>query len=346
MKIPHSKPFFSSLDDTALQEVLADRFVTTGLRAQDLGRQVAELVGKEWGIALQSGTDALTAALALLNLQPGDRVAVPAYICSAPLDALAMLDLEPVPVDVDWSSLGIAVDRVNQTADLKAVIGAHLFGVPAPLSGISQPDLIEDCAQTLMIGGDDGPVGAAGRLTVCSFYGTKLLTSGHGGILAGDEPDLFDRAMALFTHDQQEEWQPHYHFLMSDLNAALGLSQLAQLPELIAARRKIAGSYTYALTGSEKLPNSIFSRFLVAAEGNADELIEEFTTVGIEAKRPVFKPLYRYLGYADEEFPVACRAHEKIVSVPLYPGLTEGELDLVITFLEKHRDDMRCWPSA
>lgn len=347
IKIPHSKPYFDRYDKDALLEVLHDEFITNGEKAAELGRLTAGLLDKNWGIATQSGTDALTASLSLLNLKPREKVLVPAYICSAPLDALAFFNLRPEPVDIDRKTLAVCVDSVNEKKKVGTVIAAHLFGIPAPFHKIEKVNLIEDCAQTLGLKSGGKNVGAFGRLSICSFYATKLLATGHGGLLAGNEPELFEKAISLFTHDKREEWFPHLHFLMSDLNAALGISQIKKLHDLIRKRKNIAKRYIQALTGSARLADSIYSRFLVIAENpDADKMIKRFQKAGIEAQRPVYKPLYKYLNLDDKKFPNAKWAHDCVISVPIYPGMPETDVEEIEQFLELNKNDLRCWPPA
>lgn len=345
-KIPHSSPFFDADDEKELVSALRDRYVSSGGRAEKLGRLGAELLGKKWGFPTQSGTDALTSAFYLLGVKENDRVAVPAYICSAVLDALAVFRAVPAPVDIEKETLALSPELVNVEKNIKAVIAAHLFGIPASLEKIKNKNLIEDCAQTLAFKNSEGvPAGESGRISICSFYATKLLTTGHGGLIAGNEEKLRLRAENLFSHDKQKKWFPHFHFLMSDLNAALGIAQILKIRSFIAERRKIAGRFTKALTGSGKIADSIFSRFLIAVMGHGiEKMILKFEDFGIEAKRPVFKPLYRYLGKKDREFPNSKWAHDHIVSVPLYPGMNENEIQIIEEFLEKNRNEVCCWP--
>jgi dTDP-4-amino-4,6-dideoxygalactose transaminase len=344
MKIAHSKPYFDDSDLHSVSEVLKKRFVSAGDLCREFGQQMSGALNRKWGIPTQSGTDALTAALKLTGGDKG-KVLVPAYICSAVLDALAANNLEPVPVDVDRKTLSISTEIAN-SLDVSIVVGAHLFGIPAPFERLENKILIEDCAQTLDPEQKFG-VGTNGKFVVCSFYATKLLTTGHGGMLLGDCPGDYEKAMNLFVHDKQEAWTPHWHFLMSDFNAALGITQLNKLPGFLEERQKIAGRYIRALTGGENMPSSFFSRFLVAVEDDSiDSMIEHFNDQGIEAKRPVYKPLYRYLNRADKDFPNAAWADKHIISVPIYPGMEEGEIDKVESFLEKNKNALRCWPSA
>jgi len=348
MKIVHSKPCIDYMDVEKIGNVLRSGFLSTGPQCGKFGTACSRILGKNWGIPTQSGTDAITAALRLLKLGKNAKIAVPAYICSAVLDAVRIEGITPVPLDIEKDTLSISPALVNEFAGASAVIGAHLFGIPAPLNRIRNKNLIEDCAQTLGIKNRDGIiVGAMGKFSICSFYATKLLTTGHGGLLAGDSVKIQRTAMRLFTHDKQDKWEPHLHFLMSDFNATLGLSQVAKLGNFIARRKIIAARFVAAL-GGKKIPLSIFSRFLVVPEkeGLTDKIIEELSNKGIEAKKPVFKPLYKYMGLKDKDFPNSCWAHRNIISIPIYPAMEETEVQIIEETLQEKKNVLRCWPSA
>ncbi len=346
MKINHSKPYFDNEDSNSILRVLKDNFISSGKVAEELGKSGASCLGKQYGIATQSGTDALTAAFRVMNLPEGSEVAVPAYICSAPLDALSISGLRPVPVDIDKKNLAISIEKSNDGKKFPALLAAHLFGIPAPFHLLENENIIEDCAQTLGVEIDGRRIGSMGKFSTCSFYATKLLTTGHGGLVAVNDIDLYESMLKLMNHDKQEEWSPHLHFLMSDLNASLGITQLAKLDSMIVKRKDIASRFLKAMGNPGNISYSIYSRFLVISDGDIDDMINKFMQAGIEAKRPVHKPLFRYLGLEPSEFPNAQWAHDNIISVPIYPGLTEPEIDYIETFLENNKNELRCWPPA
>jgi dTDP-4-amino-4,6-dideoxygalactose transaminase len=134
---------------------------------------------------------------------------------------------------------------------------------------------------------------------------------------------------------------------MSDFNASLGLSQFARLPSFISRRKELAKRFTHALTGSENTARSMFSRFIVVVEKkNFEAVAERFGRSGIEVKRPVFKPLYMLMGFGDRKFPNSRWAHDSIISVPIYPSMPEEDICRIEEFLEKNKNEMRCWPPA
>ncbi len=342
--IQHSLPYFDNEDMKAVSRVLKNRYVTSGPENEKLGLECAKALGRKWGIALQSGTDALILALALLKLAPGSRIAVPAYSCSAILDAAAANQLKPVPVDCSRETLAVEPATANAVEDTRATVAAYICGIPAAFENI-KGTLIEDCAQLIGLEGTDRP-GSKGRFAICSFYGTKLLAAGHGGLLSGNNAKDYDAAMSMLKHDKRENWKPRLHFLMSDLNAALARSQLKKLPRFIKERRTLAGKYAAALDENPPRPDRIYGRFLVKVENSLSKMTEKMNENAIEAKRPVFKPIYKYLGYPDSRFPNSAWAHDNILSVPLYPGMPDEDINKICAFLKRNKNEMRCWPPA
>jgi dTDP-4-amino-4,6-dideoxygalactose transaminase len=130
---------------------------------------------------------------------------------------------------------------------------------------------------------------------------------------------------------------------MSDLAAALGSSQLAKIDLLLRERRALALRYAEALNANGIDRNCAYSRFLVVAD-NAEAMIGAFQAAGIEAKRPVYKPLHLLLGRPADAFPTATWAHDHIVSIPVYPGMAEEEVACITAFLREHAHALRCWP--
>ncbi|MDP6483086.1 MAG: DegT/DnrJ/EryC1/StrS family aminotransferase, partial [Nitrospinota bacterium] len=179
-----------------------------GLQTRAFEQAVAGQTGTAWGIAVTSGTTALHLALLGLGVGAGDRVVLPSFVCVALLHAIRYVGAEPIVVDVDPETMNLDPDALKHTAPagLKAVIVPHMFGLPAPVDAILSLGIpvIEDCA--LAIGATDHgrPVGGQGSLGICSFYATKMLATGEGGMVVGQDSALEARIQDLRDYDQPD----------------------------------------------------------------------------------------------------------------------------------------------
>jgi dTDP-4-amino-4,6-dideoxygalactose transaminase len=160
-----------------------------------------------------------------------------------------------------------------------------------------------------------------------------MLTTGQGGAVLTDDADLENRIDDLVRYDNREVYEERFNYAMSDLNAALGRSQLKLLPGFIKRRREIADRYNSALAGTvaacPDLSGHVAYRYLIRLPECASDFLEKMVREGIEAKRPVYQPLHRYRGLPDSAFPGATAIHENGASLPIYPSLTDSEVDRV-----------------
>ena len=132
---------------------------------------------------------------------------------------------------------------------------------------------------------------------------------------------------------------------MSDLNAALGCSQAEKLNKMIRKRQEIAAIFAAAL-GGKNLENCIYSRFIAICRNPVSKTVEKFTAAGIEAKKPVYKPLFSYLEYPEDAFPNAVWADRHIISIPIYPAMTRKEIMHIEQFLRRNKDEVYSWAPA
>lgn len=339
--IPHSRPAIAQDEIDAVTDVLQSGRLAQGAVVERFERGLAAYLGVAGGVAVNSGTMALEVALRVLGIGPGDEVILPSYVCSAPWQAVQrvgaharLVDIEPDTFQID---AGLA--RAAITSKTRAIIVPHLFGLPADLTALERlgVPLIEDCAQTLGALEQGRPVGSAGVLTVCSFYANKLLCAGEGGMVLSNDSVLLEMARALREYDGAPALNPLASNLkMSDMQAAVGVAQLARLPELIARRVCLARQYHEALAGAAvTLPavpsgrSHVYYRFVVRLSRNrsaSDELsqcIGRLERQGVQCRKPVFRSLHRYLGL--EGFSGSEAAEDTALSVPLYPALADEE---------------------
>lgn len=328
-RIPHSRPTVGPREEEALRRVIESRQLSAAGEVRAFEEEVARVVGVRGGVATSSGTAALHLVLLALGLGPGDEVVVPSYVCSAVLYAVLHTGARPVVVDVRPEDFNIDPEGVRRarTPRARALIVPHVFGAAADLEALSRCGLpvIEDVAQALGAHYGGRPVGSFGVASICSFYATKLITSGgEGGMVLSDDPVLLRRVRALSAPDGRSGGL-RFNYKMTDLGAAVGRIQLNRLPEFLAARRELAACFEGELRGQglalpRALPpaDHVYFRYVVRHPA-AGILLRALRTRGIEAKRPVKRPLHRILGAGD--CPVADAVHRSSVSLPLYPSL-------------------------
>jgi dTDP-4-amino-4,6-dideoxygalactose transaminase len=317
-------------------------WVAPGPEVAAFERELGGRLGVEAVAAVSSGSAALELALRALGVGPGDEVVIPTYVCDALYQAVRRTGAAPVLADADPGTLSLsAADaRARLTPRTRCVIVPHAFGLavdPAPFRALGVP-LLEDCAQALGARFDGRPVGTLGTLAVCSFYATKLLTTGEGGAVAGPAA-LVERVRDARDYDEREDLAPRFNAGLSDLAAALGRSQLARLDAFLARRRAIAARYRERLRGipcavpADVGPRHAYHRFVVQVERPPQAVQAALATRGVAARRPVFRPAHRALGLGG--FPVADRLWDQALSIPCYPTLTDGEVDTVAATLRE-----------
>jgi perosamine synthetase len=266
---------------------------------------------------------------------PGDEVVLPAYACSALGNALRYVGARAVLADVG-EDLAMAprsaIRRLSRNT--RAVVLVHPFGHPVDVQPFLEWEipLVEDCAQALGARHEDGPAGSAGTVAVCSFYATKEVATGEGGMVVADHEPVLAAARAIRSGTGDHPMA--FNFKLTDLAGALGLAQLARLDEFVDRRRGIARRYDEALSGTAlRIPlrdpgvEPSFSRYVVRAP-NAGALIEGLSHRGVEAKRAIADPLVLRADQAD--YPEAARAFAECVSLPIFPSLGDDEVGLVV----------------
>jgi dTDP-4-amino-4,6-dideoxygalactose transaminase len=316
--------------------------VAAGPEVAAFEQELTARLGTEAAVAVSSGSVALELALRALAVGAGDEVLIPTYVCDALHHAVVRTGATPVLVDADPATLSLAAAdaRTRLTARTRAVIVPHAFGLAvdlAPFLALGVP-VIEDCAQTLGARLDGRPVGSLGTLAVCSFYATKLLTTGEGGAVAGPAA-LLARVRDARDYDERDDLAPRLNAKLSDLAAALGRSQLARLDAFIARRRALAARYRERLAGVgctvpvESGPRHVYHRYVVEVDRPPATVQAALAARGVAARRPVYRPAHRALGLPG--FPEADRLWARALSLPCYPTLADAEVDAVAASLRE-----------
>ncbi|MFH1079521.1 MAG: DegT/DnrJ/EryC1/StrS aminotransferase family protein [Pseudomonadota bacterium] len=332
--IPHSRPTLDEEDRQAVLNVLQVGRLVQGEQVAGFEADLSAMIGTSHAAAVSSGTAALHLALMALGAENGDEVICPSYVCSALLHAIRCVKATPVIADIERDTFNIDVQDVKEriTSKTKAIIVPHLFGLPADMAGILSLGIpvIEDCAQAPGSRFRDCFTGSFGVISIFSFYATKVIAAGEGGMALSNDPSLIEKIRDLRDYDEREEDALHYNYKMTDMQAALGRSQLRKIDGFIKRRREIARHYDLILNEAGiPIPvtppemEHIYYRYVVLLD-QAEAFIEIMNQSGVACRRPVFKPLHRYLGLSG--YFMTDDVWKKAVSIPIYPSLTEHEL--------------------
>lgn len=310
---------------------MASGCVAQGREVAAFEEEVAAVVGRRHGVAVSSGTAALHLALTALGVGHSDRVLIPSYVCAALYHAVRAVDAEVQLADVDGTTGNL--DSDHGVGDAAAAIVPHMFGRPAAaVAGLARrTSLIEDLAMAL---GTTG-VGTTGIAAVCSFYATKVITSGgEGGMVLTDDDGLAQAVRGLREYDGLAVDRRRHNYKLTDVAAAIGRVQLDRLDELISRRRSLAALYDRGLADLPvwRPPVSAAAnhfRYVIGFDGDIEVAIAGLARAGITAHRPVPEPLHRALQEAGD-FAGTDRMWRTALSVPLYPALEDADAERIV----------------
>jgi dTDP-4-amino-4,6-dideoxygalactose transaminase len=339
--IPHNRLTFGDPECDAILRTVRSGQWAQGPRVRELEAALVRMVGVQHAVCVSSGLSALRLALGALGIRSGEKVMVPAYSCVALANAVLAWGATPVPVDVDAVHWNIepkqCVDNIASSRP-RAIIAVNTFGVPAPVQEIlsTEVPIIEDCAHAfgLKVGGQ--PLGSRTQVGIISFYATKLIGGGEGGAVLTNSHEIADFVRSARDYGDQAADAHRMNDKMNDLEASLVLAQLERLPEMIAAREVVAHRYLALLSSSAprggfRLPADtsprVWYRFaLEMLTKSAETVTTGLRHFGVCAASPM--PDWRPAG--SSAAPAADRAYRRLVSLPLYPTLTQHEQDSVV----------------
>ncbi len=342
--IPHSRPTIGREEKRACLKVLESLQIAQGRKVAEFERRFCRLTGRRYGVAVHSGSTALALALRVLGVGDGDEVILPSYNCAALLHAVEAVDAKPVLVDIEPEDYNFSLSGIRAAAGAKtkAVIAAHLFGRPGRIRELLRLGIpvIEDATQALGARAGGKPAGSFGAVSIFSFYATKMMTTGEGGILLTDSRRLAGRLADLRDYDKKNSHRFRMNAKMTDIQAAIGIEQLKKLPFFIRRRREIAGLFRKALEGAgvglppeDACRDHVYSRFVVGVRKRPGEVLRRLRRAGLDAKSPIYKPLHRALRLPAASFPQTARAVREVISVPIYPSMTDRECRKVCAVL-------------
>lgn len=335
--ISHSRPTLDQDDYRHVMNVLKSGRLVQGEQVVRFEQNLSSFIGVKKGVAVSSGTAALHLSLIAIGVGKKDEVIIPSYVCPALLNAVMYVNAVPVIADIDRSTFNIDADDLKKriTKKTKAIIVPHMFGLAAEIDKIVSFGIpvIEDCAQSIGALYQGHHTGTFGVCSIFSFYATKMLATGEGGMVLSDDDGLVKIIRELRDYDEKDFYSVRYNYKMTDIQAAIGISQLKKVSSFIEKRRKIADLYDSKLQKTFLIPEvpegrkHIYYRYVLLLD-NASGFIKEMKKKGIECNRPVFKPLHKYLGLSG--YPATEEIWNKAVSIPIYPSLSDEEIRRII----------------
>ena len=331
--ITHSRPTLGPEEKRAVEAVLDSGEIAQGEKVASFEKSFCEFTGRRYAVAVSSGTAALQLSLLALGIGRGDEVILPSFTCVALLHALDSVGARPVLTDIDLHDFNLSLSEVKKKIrrKTKAILVPHAFGAIAQVEALEDLGipLIEDGTQSLGAQIGTKKVGSFGAVSLFSFYATKMITTGEGGMVLTNQRRIAERVLDLRSYDKKSTYGLRTNSKMTDMEAAMGIEQLKKLPIFVERRREIARRYTEALKGWEGiLPESergrehVFYRYVVRVPKRRKEWMRELQAQGIDAKEPVFKPLHQYLRLKDSLFPATALAMREACSLPIYPALS------------------------
>ncbi len=390
-QIPFHKPYITDEEINEVVDSLRSGWLTMGPKTIRFEEEFGKYIGSRHAVAVNSCTAALHLALKALDLKPGDEVIIPTMTFTATGEVVCYFGARPVLVDVESESHTMDMAAVERavTQKTKAVIPVHFAGQPCDMDEIMELArarrlrVVEDAAHSLpawykskamrdrseVMGKeteDNKMIGTIGDLTCFSFYATKTLATGEGGMVTTENEEWADRIRNLRLHGiSKDAWKRYtgegswyyevveagYKYNMTDIQAALGLAQLKKVDRMYRRRKEIAQKYTEAFAPLEEImtpavkPGRETAWHLYVIQLNLDALaldrsgfMEELKSRGVSTSVH-FIPLHRHpfyrdaFGYRAVDFPVAERYYERCISLPLYPGMTDEEVSYVIALV-------------
>lgn len=362
--IPSAKPCFPKEDILLLlkdiEKILQSGRLTLGDYTKRFETEFAKFCKVKHAVAVSSGTSALEITLRAIGLTKGDEVLVPTNTFSATAAAVIFAGGKPVFTDIDANTLCLNAENVlkNRTDKTKAVIAVHIGGLICPeikaIKEICEDHnlfLIEDAAHAQGSTLDGQPAGSFGEAGCFSFYPTKVMTTGEGGIITTEREDLAEKARVL--RDQGKESfnsniiiELGYNWRMTEINAAIGLAQLYRLPAFIKRRNEIATHYNKEFSELEnlkplKIPKKALSNYykyvaILSSEISRDEFKKKLRERGVNASgevywpplhmQPIFKRLFKV---KEGDFPVAEDVCRRMVCLPIFSQMTMDEAKYV-----------------
>jgi len=358
--IPIAKPIVEEEEKKAVLDVLTSGMLAQGPKVKELEENFAKFCGTKFAVALTSGTSALHTALYALGIQKGDEVITTPFTFVATANAILMQNANVVFADIKEDTFNIDPEEVNKkiTLKTKAIIAVDLYGQPADyekLQKIADKNnlfIIEDACQAVNAELNRKKAGSLGKIGVFSFYATKNMMSGEGGMLTTDDEEIYEKAKMFRHHGQSEKTNYQYvelgyNYRMTDIQAAIAIVQLNKIEKFTNKRIENAKKLSEGLKNVKdiSLPfvrknvKHVFHQYTIKVNKNIsrDDLLKDLHKNGIGAAVFYPKPLHIYpafqkLGYKEGDFPISERICKEVISLPIHPLVSEKDIEQILDF--------------
>jgi len=361
-KIPIAKPNFGKEEETAVKEVLESGILASGPKTKSFEKEFAEYIGAEHAVAVTNGTIALDVALKALKICPGDEVITSAFSFVSSGNCILFQNAKPVFADIDPKTFNIDPSDVAEkiTSKTKALIPIHMFGQPAEMDALKEIAedkeiaLVEDAAQAHGAEYKGQKAGSIGDIACFSFYATKNMTSGEGGMITTNDRKLADKARLLINHGQSRKYHHDtlgYNYRMTELCAAIGSVQLKKLDGFNEKRIENAKLLSSGIRKFQGLTppyvmndvKHVFHQYVVRVEEDyrlerdvlADRLAERGVGVAVHYPIPIYRQqLYLELGYGETTCPNTEETCRRVLSLPVHPLVDIKDIEYILDVLE------------
>lgn len=373
MKIPLAKPYLSTEEAQAAYDTVLTNWVTQGPRVQEFEEKFANYVGSKYAVALSNCTTALHLAMIMAGVKEGDEVICPSMSYIATANSIMYVGAKPVFAEVNPETFNIDAAHAESliTSKTKAILIVHQIGLPADIDAFRaicdkhNLVLIEDAACAAGSGYKDKKIGSHSDLVCFSFHPRKVITTGDGGMISTNNEAYYNRLKLLRQHGMsvndrvrhnsdkvifEDHVEVGYNYRMTDIQAAVGIHQLARLDWIIEERRKIAHYYLKALADIPFIrlpqePEGYFTNwqsFSIYLKENSpvkrNDLMQQLLDMGIASRRGVMTT-HRETAYKDfakgVSLPISEETADNSIVIPLYVPMKQEEIDYVVSGLKK-----------
>jgi dTDP-4-amino-4,6-dideoxygalactose transaminase len=364
--IPFTKPIIGQEEIEAVKRVLESGMLAEGNVSRELEKLYAEYIGTKFATVTSNGTAALSTALEAMDIQPGDEVITSPFTFIASANSIAMVGAIPVFVDIKPDTYNIDPDLIEDaiTDKTRAIMPVHIFGMPAdmkPIMDIADShdlQVIEDACQAHGAEVDGKKVGALGHVATFSFYATKNMMTGEGGMITTDNEELYDEILMVKNHGRGKQggyshFRIGYNNRMMDLVSAIGIEQIKRLPEAVKERRSNAREYDDFFVEFESIKPQVedeglkssyhlYAPRLYSDRMNRDEIVTALRNEGVGSRAVYALPCHKqdtylniqqwrwskfvdYPDYSALTLPVSEEIGLRHFDIPVHPSLTSDD---------------------